>query len=543
MLFFGFFMALFITIILIPLLISTAPLLQLVDVPGERKIHTVDVPRVGGLAMFVGAIVPILMWTEPNWEVLSYLIGATFIVTLGVWDDRRELNYQFKFLGQIIGVLIVIFLGNVKVIYFPFLGHDPLPDYVAIPFTAFALLGITNAINLADGLDGLAGGTTLLSLFVIALLAYLAGDSALLLIALALVGSILGFLRYNTHPARLFMGDAGSQFLGFSAGVLVVLLTQKSNTALSPMIVLLILGLPIFDTLAVMTQRIREGRSPFSPDKNHLHHKLLNIGISQHEAVVMIYGLQAVLVTSAYLLRYQSDGVVMGSYLAICLVSVALLRWARLSGWRMHAQGKELEVSWLSKRVAWLRADGRLAGWTYRFLALVLIAYVLAAALFASNVEFDIGLLAFGTLAILVGMYPKQHGKAFNWLEKTSIFIACVMIVYLVETSSGMLAQMRPYLWVAIGLMAVGIVISVRMMKGDRFRLTSLDFLMVLLLFVLPNLPGTGAIQSELGFGITSMVILFYTIEMLFSNIDRYWDIFRWVFSAALLLIGVRIFL
>ena len=201
--------------------------------------------------------------------------------------------------------------GGVVIRFVPLWGLEPLPDYVAIPFTAFALIGITNAVNLADGLDGLAGGITLLSLGIIGILAYPTGDANVPLAAIAVIGSIVGFLRFNTYPARIFMGDGGSQFLGFSAGVLVVMLTQTSNSALSPALPLLILGLPIVDTGIVMAQRIREGRSPFSPDKNHIHHRLLALGLHHYEAVFVIYALQTLLVATAYFVRYESDWLIL----------------------------------------------------------------------------------------------------------------------------------------------------------------------------------------------------------------------------------------
>ena len=212
--------------------------------------------------------------------MVGFLCGIAVILLFGVWDDIRGLDYRLKFLGQITAVLIVVLYGGVVIRFVPLSGLEPLPDYVAIPFTVFALIGITNAVNLADGLDGLAGGITLLSLGMIGILAYPTGDTNVPLAAIAVIGSIVGFLRFNTYPARIFMGDGGSQFLGFSAGVLVVMLTQESNTALSPALTLMILGLPILDTGMVMAQRLHEGRSPFLPDKNHIHHKLLALGFA-----------------------------------------------------------------------------------------------------------------------------------------------------------------------------------------------------------------------------------------------------------------------
>jgi UDP-GlcNAc:undecaprenyl-phosphate GlcNAc-1-phosphate transferase len=201
--------------------------------------------------------------------------------------NRRETH--------VTAVLIVVMSG-VVIKYVPFTGLDPLPAHIAVPLTTFVLVGITNAINLADGLDGLASGTSLLSLGIIAMLAYMTDHLTVIFIAVSVVGGILGFLRFNTYPPRIFMGDSGSQFLGFSAGVLVVMLTQQNDSALSVVLPVMILGLPIVDTLLVMGQRLYEARSLFLPDKNHIHHRLLVLGFDHYEAVFVIYLLQSILV-------------------------------------------------------------------------------------------------------------------------------------------------------------------------------------------------------------------------------------------------------
>jgi UDP-GlcNAc:undecaprenyl-phosphate GlcNAc-1-phosphate transferase len=159
-----------------------------------------------------------------------------------------------------------------------------LPAWVAVPLTVVAIIGVTNAINLADGLDGLAGGISLLSFCCIGYLAYLEGDISVGLAALAFIGAIFGFLRFNTHPATIFMGDTGSQLLGFAAITLSLALTQR-QTALSPLLPLILLGFPVLDTLTVMITRILRKRSPFSADRNHFHHNLLDLGFRHPESV------------------------------------------------------------------------------------------------------------------------------------------------------------------------------------------------------------------------------------------------------------------
>src|SRR5438874_10204606 len=293
--------------VLIPPLGGMAEWLHVVDGPAARKVHGTPVPRLGGVAMAIGAVLPPIMWATMDSRMVGFLCGVAVILFFGLWDDIKGIDYRLKFLGQIIAVLIVVLYGRMVIRYVPFLGLEPLPDYVALPLTVFALVGVTNAINLADGLDGLAGGITLLSLGMIAILAHPSGDVRVLLATIAVIGSIVGFLRFNTYPARIFMGDGGSQFLGFCAGVLAVMLTQNVNTALSPALPLLILGLPILDTLLVMGERLYEGRSPFVADRKHIHHRLLALGFDHYEAVIAIYVLQSVLIVGAYFLRFESD--------------------------------------------------------------------------------------------------------------------------------------------------------------------------------------------------------------------------------------------
>ena len=197
-----------------------------------------------------------------------------------------------------------------------------LPAWVGIPLTLIVIVGATNAINLSDGLDGLAGGISIMSFICIAYLAYLGGDLMVALLSIAMIGAIFGFLRFNTHPATLFMGDAGSQFLGFWAVSLSLKITQ-ANHGFDRLLPLMLLGMPILDTISVMLGRIASGKSPFMADKNHLHHRFMKLGLSHSETVFLIYALQACMVTSAYLMRAGSEWLVLAS--CLCFGATVLL--------------------------------------------------------------------------------------------------------------------------------------------------------------------------------------------------------------------------
>ncbi len=316
-LFFSFMTSLLICMALIPPLRLLAARLHVMDQPGERKVHQQPVPSVGGIAFALGAFASILWWGPKDNTTLSVLLGGLIILGFGVWDDRANLGYRIKLLGQLVAALAVVIIGGIRFESIPFLLDAELPIWIGIPVTVLFLVAVSNAVNLSDGLDGLAGGLSFLTLAGTAYLAHLSDDSTVLMLAIPFMGGLLGFLRYNTYPARIFMGDGGSQLLGFIMGVLAILLTDSTRGPFSPALALFLLGLPFLDTLGVSAQRLAEGRSPFVGDRTHIHHKLMTAGLSHYEAVTAIYAIQAGMVGSAYLLRWQSDTLIVPLYLIL----------------------------------------------------------------------------------------------------------------------------------------------------------------------------------------------------------------------------------
>src|SRR5271166_828824 len=213
-----FVLAMVVTMAWVPVLVRLANRWQILDQPGTRKVHTVPIPRIGGLAMalgvFVAAAFSIHLGPTDRW----FLAASGILIVFGALDDRFDLDYRIKLIGQIIAVGIVVILGDLRIHDIALTNDISLPGWLSMPLTVFFLVGITNAINLADGLDGLAGGTTFLCLGALAILAHSSGQIVCAALALAFGGAILGFLRYNTYPASVFMGDAGSQLLGFAVG-------------------------------------------------------------------------------------------------------------------------------------------------------------------------------------------------------------------------------------------------------------------------------------------------------------------------------------
>ncbi|BCV20137.1 glycosyltransferase family 4 protein [Moorella sp. Hama-1] len=297
-----------VSFLLTPLLCRLAPRLGAVDKPNARKIHHTLMPRLGGVAIYAGFLAAYWLGGAHFREYPGLLLAGSFIIVVGIIDDIRSLSPWMKLLGQIVAAAILVAYGvRVDFLTNPFNGLVILGK-MAIPVTILWLVGVTNALNLVDGLDGLAAGTSLIAAVTIAVVAWFNGEFVVAFLSLALAAATLGFLPFNFHPARIFMGDSGSMFLGFNLAALATIGLTKSATIISLFIPVIILGLPILDTLFAIIRRFLNHRPIFAPDKGHLHHRLLAQGWSQRQAVGIIYLVDACLGGSAILLsRVATD--------------------------------------------------------------------------------------------------------------------------------------------------------------------------------------------------------------------------------------------
>ncbi|MCF8383440.1 MAG: undecaprenyl/decaprenyl-phosphate alpha-N-acetylglucosaminyl 1-phosphate transferase [Chlorobium sp.] len=286
--------ALFVAHLSILGLAASASKLKLLDIPdNNRKVHDVAKPLVGGLGIIAGVLVAMLLFF-PVVKYMSFMISILLILGVGVLDDRFDISFKWRFVVQITASIITIY-------YFPgmrlnsfgnLVGLGPIETgLVMFPVTIFCILGVINAINMIDGLDGLAGTTSLASFTAFAVLAWLNDMSAFMLLSLAFVGAIAAFLRFNWYPSKLFMGDAGSMTIGFVLAFFAIELTQKPGSIVSPVASLLVLSIPVTDTLAVMVKRMMRGKSPFEPDKTHFHHILRDMGFGHAGVVIIIMSL------------------------------------------------------------------------------------------------------------------------------------------------------------------------------------------------------------------------------------------------------------
>ncbi len=292
------------TLALLPVTIHFARKCNCVDEPGGRRIHCEPTPRWGGIAFFLG-ILPLFYFIGLGRTFFSYLAASFFLVVIGSIDDRRELGFTTKFFAMLVAITTVIFGGGIQIQQIGTYGSLGVVKlgFLAIPFTYLCIIGVTNSINLIDGLNGLAGGLSFFASLFIGVAAYLSRNFELAGVCMGFTGALAGFLLYNFGTqASIFMGDSGSLFLGFSLSVFSILLTQDPKFHIEPLFPVLVLLIPIFDTLRVMGTRVFNGRSPFKADTTHLHHLLLNKGLSVTGISTLLWSLTVMQGVTAVLL-------------------------------------------------------------------------------------------------------------------------------------------------------------------------------------------------------------------------------------------------
>lgn len=317
------------SILLTPLVRKLAFRIGAVDKPNYRKVHTAIMPRIGGLAIFGAFLIGYLILRPEDIHATGILIGAVIIILTGFLDDMLEITAKAKITGQLAAALIVVMWGGLQIdfINLPFGGQIEFGVF-SIPITIIWIIGITNAINLIDGLDGLAAGVSSIALITLSIMAIIMGDPFVIATAAILAASSLGFLFFNFHPAKIFMGDTGSLFLGYMISVLA-LLGFKNVAVISLIIPVIMLGVPISDTFFAIVRRIRMKQKIMAPDKSHLHHCLLRAGFSHKQTVLIIYGLAALFGLAAILF---SQATVWGSIILLVIMLLAIELFVEVIG-------------------------------------------------------------------------------------------------------------------------------------------------------------------------------------------------------------------
>ena len=332
----AFLIAVVVALAITPGVIFLAAKTGAMDAPDARKVHKKPIPRIGGLgiyAAFMVSMLTVMVFTDLSADVfherVGLMVSGTMIVILGLIDDYTNLPAKVKLAGQIAAACVLVAF-DVRIDFI----SDPFGDFLyhevfAIPATIFWIVGLTNTVNLIDGLDGLAAGVATIAAVTIFLVALQQDFLLVAVLTAALAGAAIGFLYYNFNPARIFMGDTGSMFLGFMLAGISIIGAVKSAATIALIVPILALGLPILDTTFAIVRRYRGGVPIFKPDKGHLHHRLLDLGFTQRQAVLLMYVISALLGLSAVALTEVSSTI---AILIVCAVVAAVLFGAKKIG-------------------------------------------------------------------------------------------------------------------------------------------------------------------------------------------------------------------
>ena len=522
-LFYIFLTSLFTSLVLIPNISRLAVSIGIFDVADDRKSHAGAIPRLGGIAIFFAVLLGVILFTEIDRQMRGFLAGGVVIFLTGLTDDLEQISPKKKFLGEIMAALTVTLVGDLHLASIGDLfgsGEIPL-GYLSVPFTVFAIVGLINAINLMDGLDGLAGGITAIASCAIGLLAYIEGDHVLVGVCAALLGGIIGFLKFNSYPARIFMGDGGSLFLGYCLAVLSIHLVNHTyasghGSELTPLI---ILAVPVFDTLFVMGKRLISGKGLFSPDRSHIHHRFMDLGLGHKSTVILVYGLSYFLAAYAVMFRLLPDQVQLMNLLLL-LVFFCLSNWA-------------LTKLMAGKEHNFLRDDQSLLNaYSYRWMVryshyfLVVVKYfiiaILALPLFtiAGGASFASSSVAWLLITLTVVLFQQAEDWGNRFLQ-IIIYFNGAFLMYIVENDGRSIDLAGvPLRFVSNFMFAVLFVCCVMLIllrKKSRFLMDSpLEYFVLFIAITVPLLPTAFSGPIHLLTVAGKSMVLFLGFKMVF---------------------------
>jgi UDP-GlcNAc:undecaprenyl-phosphate GlcNAc-1-phosphate transferase len=527
-----------VTIAIMPYSRELAVKLQAMDKPNHRKLHEHVMPKCGGMAMAIGACVPIMLWAPKSYFITGLLIGGLIIVFFGVADDIKDLSPHVKLLGQVMAALVITLVGGIKI---NDLGNllstgTILPDWLAIPLTIFVVVGVTNATNLSDGLDGLAGGIALLIFLCIGYLGVSEKDWVMVMIAIAVGGSVLGFLRFNSYPAQLFMGDAGSQLLGFVSVVLAIKMAQQSPD-ISVILPLIIFGIHILDTLTVMIKRLAVGRSPFSADRNHFHHQLMAIGLFHTEAVLTIYLTQALLILFAIAYHGSNDWFLLSTYLLFACVTLSVFHIFHKTEYQIK-RGYFLNT--IKKRLKPFKDRGQLIKVTFGIVRVCVPTLLTLNVLFQpldnrTELFLSAGFLFLLLLAWLV------NKRVLNRITKIAFYLFTPFIIFKCDQNLySAFSHVHLLLYNALYLLLlVSVLLTMKFTRRSKgFKSSTLDFLVIFVILLISNLPNVALKSYLMGMVAVKTVILYYSYEVLIGELRR--GSVRFTVSALVFVLGLN---
>jgi len=520
--FYTFMTALFSSLIMVPFLRTWALSRDTVDVPDARKVHTTPTPRLGGIAIFLAFLISAQTFVPMEPVVRGILVGGLIIFLTGLVDDLHGISAKHKFIGEIVACLATISIGQVWLSnlgnLFGF-GEIMLPVWIGIPFTVFAVVGVINAINLIDGLDGLAGGVSVIALCALLLMGVIDGDPSTVLLSAALLGAVIGFLKYNFYPARIFMGDVGSLSVGFLLGFLAVHITQRSGSTISPMVPIVILGLPILDTLRVMARRILNHTSPFTPDQNHVHHKLLDYGFEHRLTVLILYTLTLFWACFAVLFRQWPEYLLLLSLVLIGAVVHQVLRYILKHKERFSFTQRDSNVG-LRQSALFQQSSG----WIDQLMPLVSVLL---------GIYLLMSLVSFGTtrvvswqilIGLLVGslvLYVRAHSTAHQEFLLLVVYLVGFIAAYQVWSTTGLsLFGLSLKRCGDLLLLAMAVVVALKLLlhRPGELYLSTPDYLALGLCVFLAIASGKTVLNLNLGGPLLRAVILMVALRTVITH-------------------------
>ena len=465
--------------------------------------------------MGLGAFLPIILWAPMDQLVKSMLIGSGIVVLFGLADDVKHIGFKPKFAGQIIAGLIVIIYGGLKIRSLGILAPQGylLSDWISIPLTLLIVIGVTNAINLSDGLDGLAGGISLITFLCLGYLAYLYDFQSLETMVVAMIGAIFGLLRYNTHPAVVFMGDSGSQLLGFFAITISIALTQESKQ-LSPVLPLFIIGLPIIDTAWVFFRRISLRKSPFIADKIHLHHKLMRLGLFHSESVISIYMLHAIFVFMAFILRSKSEWFLLTLYVLFSGMMATTAFLIIKNDWKIKRYDFIDKI--IKRRLRTLKDETNLIKFSFKGAEIVFVSLIICSCFLPAHINTYFSFFSMASLFLIILTWFIKKEWTSGLIEIT-IFLLIPFLVYFSEKDTGYLMHtaLKNAYTLSFGVLTIFTLLTLKFTRRSGFKTTPMDILILLFALVIPNLPDARIQSWQMGLVAAEIVVLFFSYEVL----------------------------
>jgi UDP-GlcNAc:undecaprenyl-phosphate GlcNAc-1-phosphate transferase len=533
----SFLLALLLSLLLIALFIKHSARLGLVDDPSgnARKLHTNAMPRSGGLGIILAAAIAVAVVLPADSSLFSFFLGALVIIGFGLLDDYVELKPVHKLAGQALGVGIAM-AGGMVISEVPLLG--PCPVWFSLALTFVFVMGVINGVNFSDGMDGLAAGITLMALVLLFILGVESGNITVAAIAIAICAALIGFLRFNTHPARIFMGDAGSQFLGFVVAWLAITVSQSDSSPMTTLMPLLILGIPVMDILQVVPVRIKKKLPLPGPDKEHLHHQIAKLGFHQYEVVAIIYVLQAVLLGTAYVLRFSADTSIFGFYVVFTAAILGTLYLANVQGWQLkrapagHPYNRRNQI---------FRNISVLHPYTGKFFGVAISLFLAGAAVKSSELPHVIVYLALAWAVLLLGIKFFSRNRWPLALARMASFTATGVLVYGITLSTH--SPLANTILDGSALVLVGLLlVAIRTTRKEYFWLTTQDLLVLFFVVLLaPNLPGQWGGYFSVGELLFRTCVVLYACEYVLARGEQARGRMTTAAIAALFLLGVNL--